>query len=159
MLKHQILDKEGVPSDQRNLVYLRRQLEDSLRLCNYEIQQESTVELLLRLRAGMLRPVNQESGEVPSAGGQLTTRGQLAAHIPLPGYQPREGVEDSGVSPDPMDASDSTSLVTSGGGAIVEVPLERYALLGWEQMLFACPTFHPALEFSVPLVLPSPLGF
>ena len=92
------------------------------------------------------------------SGGQLTAGGQLAAHIPLPGFPPREGVDDSGVLPDPMDASDSTSLVRSGGGAIVEVPLERYELSGWEQMSFACSTFQPAVEYSVPLMLASPLG-
>ena len=125
MVKHHILDKEGIPCDQQNLVYLRRQLEDSVLLCDYQIQQESTVQLLLRVQAGMMRPVNQETGVVPTAEGQLTTGGQLAAHILLPGFPPREGVDDSGVLPDPMDASDSTSLVRSGGGAIVEVPLER----------------------------------
>ena len=91
------------------------------------------MQLLLRLRAVIMRPVNQETGVASTAGGQM------AAHIPLPGFPPREGVEDSGVLPVPMDARDSTSLVRSGGGALVEVPLGRYELLGGSKCLLHAP--------------------
>ena len=52
MLRVAAQDKEGIPPKEQRLIFGGKQLDDRKTIGDYDIEQESTIHLVLRLRGG-----------------------------------------------------------------------------------------------------------
>ena len=146
-LKSKVMDKTGYPPDVQRLGYVGQELDGVHTLEHYKIARHCVVDLLLRVRGGMIAEEVSEM-ELAVADTAVTLSADPVAHTLLP-QNPGESLG----TPEDVEMAESSPLplnLAVGRNPRDGIPPLKNALLGWDELAFA--PSPQTMHVDVPLI-------